>query len=275
MHVPTHRTLAGDELDYPEPDDELASFLERVREAVSDPAIAIAAMTELVYGADNPLLDPSSSSPVALPHRGTATAETWADPVWHVMLDLLEAKRVTVAEHTPSLLLEEAGEQIDLTPDGVRKAVLAGKLDGEKRGNRWYVTPASVATYRDRVQRRGPAPTTPLRYRCGTADGYGLDVKVENATFDRRVRNQVSEWSVANFERAGVRLRKTLDDGSKWHRVLVFQADPSVDSFRYCWPPKGGPGFFVEGRFRTVERFNSQAKARAAWRDHERLRSQS
>jgi len=268
LHVPTHRTLAGDELDYPEPDDELASFLDRVREAASDPDVAIAAMVELVYGADNPLLDPSSPSPIALPQRGTATAETWADPAWHVMLDLLEAKRVAVAEITPSLLLEEAGELLALTPDAVRKAVLAETLDGEKYGNRWHVTPASVATYRDRVLRRGRWPATPLRFRCGNASGYGMDVKTAvKPRFVRRVRKGVTEFELDDFERVLVRLRRQRDDGTKATRLLVLEADPSVEPFRFRWPTTGAaPGFFIEGRYRDVQKVNNSTKALAAWR---------
>ncbi len=270
MHVPTHRTLAGDELDYPEPDDELASFLDRVREAASDPDIAIAAMVELIYGADNPLLDPSSSSPIALPQRGTATAETWVDPAWHVMLDLLEAKRIFVVENTASLRLEEAGELLDLTPDAVRKAVLAETLDGEKRGNRWYVTPASVATYRDRVLRRGRWPATPLRYRCGHADGnHAFDVKAKGPRKVRQVRRGVSEWEVDDFERVIVRQRwKDPDDGRRRHRVLVLVPAPAKEPFRFCWPPKKpkkGVQFFVEGRFEIEQKFNSSAAAGEVW----------
>lgn len=269
MHVPTHRTLAGDELEYPEPDGELAPFLERVREAAGDPAIATVAMVELIYGADNPLLAPRSSSPVALPHRGTATAQTWANPVWHVMLDLLEAKRIAVVEATASLRLEEAGELLNLTPDAVRKAVLVENLTGEKRGNRWYVTPGSVATYRDRVLRRGRRPATPLRYRCGSASDYGMDVKTaEEPRFVRRVRKGVTEFELDDFERVLVRLRRKRADGTKTQRVLVLEADPTVEPFRFRWPTTGAaPGFFVEGRFRDVKKVNNPAEARAAWRE--------
>jgi len=228
-------------------------------------------MVELVYGADNPLLDPSSSSPIALPHRGTATAETWADPTWHVMLDLLEAKRVAVAETTPSLLLEEAGELLDLTPDAVRKAVLVETLDGEKRGNRWYVTPASVVTYRDRVLRRGRWPATPLRFRCGNRSGCAMDVRTKDKPRRiRRARQGVAEWEVDDFERVLVRLRETRDNGSKMRRVLVLESDPTAEPFTYWWPDheQGGKRwFFIEGRFSIVEKYNKTAEAAAAWNE--------
>jgi len=269
MGVPSHRTLAGDELDYPEPaEDDLAQFLERVRDAADDPEVDVDGMTALIYSADNPLLGPSAS-PVAAPERGTASAETWASPSWHVMLDLLEAKRISVAETTPSLRLAEAGELLDLTEDAVRKAILAGTLDGQKRANRWYVTPGSVATYRDRVLRRGRWPSsTPLRFRAGREGGFSMAVKSLEKGTKKRVRQGVVEVTLPEYERVVVRLRWQDGEGRKARRVLVLEHDPSAEPYRYDWPPnKDGPGFFIEGRFRIVDKINNPAKASAAWRE--------
>ncbi|MGE3636423.1 MAG: helix-turn-helix domain-containing protein [Sandaracinaceae bacterium] len=232
--------------------------------AAGDPSTGIEAMTELVYSADNPLLAASSST--VLPGRGAANASTWASPHWHVMLDLLEAKRNQIAE-TSTLPLADAAELLGLSEDAVRKAAITGTLAGEKRGNRWFVTPGSVATYRERVQRRGRWPATPLRVRCGSEDGYSLSVRSAEPGSQERVRKGVVDVTIPQFERVLVRLRWTAEDGTKARRVLVLEPDPSAEPFTYRWPQvDGGPGFFVEGRFRIAQKFNNGAKAAEAWK---------
>ncbi|HHH30585.1 MAG TPA: DNA-binding protein [Polyangiaceae bacterium] len=195
--MPTYRTLAGEELEYPEPSKQLARFIGRLNEAVNDPDVGADEMTDLVYGPDNPLLGPSTS---ALPERRSVSLETLADPTWHMMLDLLEAKRIAIAEASPTMRLEHAGELLGITPDAVRKAAIAGHLDGEKHGNRWYVSPGSVATYRERVRRRGPRPNaTPLLIRCGSVKGASLSVKSANPAAKKRVRKQIAAAGSAGY----------------------------------------------------------------------------
>jgi len=268
LDVPIYRTLAGDELDYPAPSEQLARFLDRVTEAANDPAIEAGEMTDLIYGPDNPLLGPSTS---ALPERRSVSRETWANPTWHMMLDLLEAKRIAVAESSSTMSLEEAGALLGITEDAVRKAAIAGTLDGEKRANRWYVTPGSVATYRDRVRRRGRWPATPLLIRCGTENGYSLKTKTAKPGTKKRVRRHVVDVTISDFERMLIRLRWTNAKGERTRRVLVLEPDPSTEPWTFTWPPRsdGKPLFFIKGRFRFAEKFNNPAKAAAAWKEIE------
>jgi excisionase family DNA binding protein len=44
--------------------------------------------------------------------------------------------------------LNEAAEQLGVTPDTLRQQIKAGKLDAEKRGRDWWVTPRAVERYR-------------------------------------------------------------------------------------------------------------------------------
>lgn len=264
--MPTHRTLAGDELVYPEPSGALARYLGRVREAAADPGVGVGALVDLIYSDRNPLLGPGSSP--ALAGRGTATAATWADPTWHVMLDLLEAKRVQEAEAAPSLRLSEAAERLELTEDAVRKAVLAGTLEGEKRANRWYVTPASVESYRRRVPGPGRRPSEALEVQCGRVPGYSLSVKAAETGPTNSVRRGIVAMTIPSYERVIVRLTGEDPKGGKLRRVLVLEPDLSVEPWTFHWPPDAetDPPLFVRGRFHVAERINSWAKAVEAWR---------
>jgi len=266
--VPTYRTLAGDELEYPEPSKQLARFLDRVTEAASDTAIEADQMTALIYGPDNPLLGPSTS---AIPERRSVSRETWADTTWHMMLDLLEAKRIAIAESSPTMSLEEAGQLLGITEDAVRKAAIAGTLDGEKSDNRWHVTPGSVATYRDRVRRRGRWPATPLLIRCGSENGYSMSTRAANPGTKKRVRRHVVDVTIPDFERMLIRLRWTNAKGGRARHVLILEPDPSAEPSTFEWPPRsdGKPSFFIKGRFRVAKKINNPAKAAAAWRDIE------
>lgn len=48
------------------------------------------------------------------------------------------------------MTLNEAAVVLGVTADTLRQQIKAGKLDAEKRGRDWWVTPGAVARYRER-----------------------------------------------------------------------------------------------------------------------------
>src|SRR5262249_7214209 len=84
-----YELLSGETIEYPTPEDELARFIERARAGVSDPRVSEADLTALVYGLENPLLDK-----IIMPGRAVVTRAVFANPVWHMLCDLIGRKRV-------------------------------------------------------------------------------------------------------------------------------------------------------------------------------------
>lgn len=153
-----HTTISGEVLEYPRPGPELAAFLGRVRTAAEDPRVSEGELVELIYGLENPLLDKT-----IFKGRGAVTTEVFANPVYHVMLDLLDAKRVQTGTLDPeraagryTMTVTEAAEFLGVTSSAVRQAIAAKHLDAWKKGGLHFLDPQTVETYRSRVKRRGP-----------------------------------------------------------------------------------------------------------------------
>lgn len=248
--------------------------------AAHDPTVTEAALTELIYGKENPLLDQS-----IFPGRGAVTKITLANPVYHVMLDLLDAKRVQAgtlskpaAEAAFTMTVSEAAETLGITPGAVRQALDAKRLAGVKRGPSYFLDPRSVATYRDRVVRRGPeakheleasiVPIDPrsgsgktrdvlpaLLARIGNVEGKSFRLKVDGFTETSRPDGHVVEGVVQSFERAAIAFA-----GTEGLRMFVIEPGPDENEFAF------GP-FFIRGNYRVVQKINNARDAAAKWAD--------
>jgi excisionase family DNA binding protein len=164
-----YTTILGEVIEYSRPRSEVAAFLERVKRAAHDPRIDASELTELVYGRENPLLDQT-----IFPGRGAVTRSVMRDPVYHVMLDLIEAKRVQTGALDANAVLAsftmtvaEAAARIGISPSAVRQAIAAKRLAAVKRGNAHFIDPRGVDAYRDHVVRRGPSPRTGMAGAAG------------------------------------------------------------------------------------------------------------
>lgn len=58
------------------------------------------------------------------------------------------------------MTVTEASEQLGVQPITVRKAIERGKLRATKHGTQWWITPASLAAYRDRSLGKPGRPVT-------------------------------------------------------------------------------------------------------------------
>jgi excisionase family DNA binding protein len=150
-----YTTTVGEMVEYDATPEE-AAFLARVRSAVEDPRVTVGELTDLVYGLDNPVLERG-----IFPARGAVTKAVFARPIYHVMLDLLDVKRLqhgqldmAAAARRYSMTIAEAAEQLGVHTSAVRQAVQAHKIAARKQGGSWLLDPASVEAYR---VTRGPS----------------------------------------------------------------------------------------------------------------------
>lgn len=251
--MPTHETIEGESLTYDEPPPLEAAFLERVRQAASDPAVTEDALVALLYGKDNPLLDHAR-----LPGHSLVTADTLKNPLYRVLCDYLGQKRVqtgaldlAAAAARYTLTVTEAGERLGIHPSAVRQAIAAGRLPSWKKSGQHFLDPASVASFQ--IARRGPSPR--LQIRCGKEGDVAFRVKTPGDLdgFYRPALG-VSEGTLVSWKRIGVIFT------NKANKSQFFVLEPGGEDNEV----KHG-SFYVRGRFVVAEKIHNSQKAVEAW----------
>jgi excisionase family DNA binding protein len=261
MTTERYTTILGEVIEYPAPTPDVAAFLARVKRDAHDPAVTEAQLSELVYGRENPVLDQT-----VFPGRGAVTKAVHANPVWHVMQDLLDAKRVQTGRLDAgavnaafALTVSEAAARLGITEGAVRQAITSEKLAAVKRGSAYFIDPASVETYRARVKRRGPRAEPALEARIGNAPGASFMVKADEEIETCPVEGapkgaRVFDAKLARFTRAAVKF-----GGKTGQRMFVIERGDEPNEFAL------GP-FWIRGRYRVVEKINNPAEAAARWK---------
>lgn len=259
-----HTLLSGETVEFNAPAGELGAFLRRVLTAAKEPTVSEQELTELVFGPENPLLDPG-----VLPGKTVATSETYRDPVFHVMLDCIARKRMppgagfVSARTRYTMTVPEAAKQLGISESAVRQAIYAGRLRARKEGGTYYLDPASVGGYR--VSRRGPrrrdaspksAPGGILEARIGSAPDASFRVKHSREEFELEEKHG-AEWV------------GTIPGG--WHRIGVLGTTRDRARFWEIEPAEGESvlhfeGFYLRGGFRIVETVSATPRAREAFR---------
>ncbi len=255
-----YTTIAGEVIEYQTPAPEVARFLARVVDATNDPSVTEAQLTELIYGVENPILAQG-----ILPNHGVVTREVFADPLYHVLTDLLGRKRVQMGTLDPELArdeytvtITEAAERLGVHPSAVRQAVQAHKLDAIKKGKTWLLKPSSVESY-DRSRRaspRGGAPPAVVA-SVGNVPGMSLRIRVEGGELRETGREgKRIEGEIPTFERIAI---LSGDKAKESYRYFELEPAEVEDELRF------GP-FFVRGRFAVVRKENNPRKANEAWK---------
>jgi hypothetical protein len=93
--MPTHETMSGHVIEYERPSPKVGAFLARLQEMLEDRKTGEQEMIAVAYSTENPILAQG-----LFPGRGAVTREVLADPVYHVMADLIARKHVQVSGTT-------------------------------------------------------------------------------------------------------------------------------------------------------------------------------
>jgi hypothetical protein len=257
-----HECVNGEQIGYPAPAPAVAKFLERVRRAAADAKVSEDELLALIYGRENPLLDHT-----ALPGRSMVTPAVFANPLYRVLVDLLDRKRVQTgaldlerARARYTLSVTDAAAHLGVNATAVRKAIGAGRLPAWRADGQFWLDPATVAAFE--VDRRGPAPR--LAVRVGSAPGVSLRLKHAGA-LEGEVRvegSNVVTGRLAQWKRVAVMTTAERADGTKNVRFYVLEpggpeADISLGTFR------------VQGRFTVAQTVNNPQKAAEAWKAFE------
>jgi len=250
--MPTHSTINGRTVEY-EPTAAEAKFLRRVEDAIADPKISEVQLRALIYGPENPLLDQQAGYTFVTP-------TAFESPVFRVLLDLLDRKRVAAGTLDPdkvaaryTMTVGEAAEKLGIRDGAVRTAVIEGRLPSWIRDGQIRLAPESVASYE--VSRRGRPPR--LTVTCGSKDGASLRVKVVGGELEvARKDGGLVEGRVESWTQVGV------ITGAK----RPGRGGAAETTYRFWLLEPGGPErrvemepFKVVGRFKIVEQKNGKA----------------
>ncbi len=253
-----YTTTLDEVIEYERPNAETAAFIKRVERAALDPRVTHAELVGLVYGTENPILEQGRFE-----GHGAVTPATLANPVYAVLTDLLQAKRIGSGATTAlklkkafTMTVSEAKAILGMTAGGVRKAIESKYLTALKDGNQFLIDPRSVEQYAlDRKPRgvnRGPA----LTMEFGNAPGCSFRVKVKDLELGEESTGagmKVRAASVDSFEQAAFSI-----SGKTMNRAFFIEAadDPAAPRERY-----EHEGFWIEGRFKFVKTVNGAQKA--------------
>lgn len=255
--MPKYSTLSGHEITHETPTPAIAAFLERLRAMLDDDAIDEQAMIGCAYGPENPLLDHTLFA-----GRGAVTRETLADPLYHVMADLLARKHARArgvdvekiaAEHT--VTVADAAERLGVHESAIRQAIAARRLPSWVKDGKHYLRPDAIDAFK--VGNRGPKPAgngEPLQVRIGNTAGYSFRIKaLGGLSKEERPDAHILEAELLRWSRVGI-----IAGGEGKHRFFVLE--PAEDENELAVGT-----FHVRGKFAIVEKINNPRKAREAW----------
>lgn len=253
----TYTLLSGEVLEYENPPSEVSDYLSKVKMAAHDPDISTGELIDLIYSADNPLLETG-----IIPGRGVVTRDVQHHPVYQIMLDLLQQKRITegeldrkAAESAHTMTVSEAAEKLGVSTSAVRQAIYNDRLAARKVDGQWRIYPDAVEAYQ--VSNRGPSPSRPLQVRMGSVEGLSCRVKMPELLEDSSKEGGIRTGTLKRWRRVGVIIGgKGVQkvEGRKGYTFWELAPGDKEISIEQ------GP-FFVRGRFRVVRKVEHSREA--------------
>lgn len=290
-----YETISGEVLRFPRPVQAVADFLEQIwlDSQLSD--VTADDLTQKVWSPDNPLMKKGPR-----PGQAHATLETYKHPVFRVMLDIIDRKRVatgsldlSAARARYTFTVDQAAEQLAIDAATVRRAIREGRLAAWKDRSTYWLDPSAVENYR--VSTRGRraevqisqggrgVPVDPdlirradlrfvpgsLAVREGTEGNYSLRVKgaVKNPPEGQNERDQVRSYLIAPpwREIAVIRTKKAEND----HRLFILRPrEPEADGMDTGLT---FAGFHVRGHFEIVETVNNSREVLERWKSYDNV----
>jgi hypothetical protein len=262
-----HTSLSGQIIDCKDLDPKVERFIERARAVLEDKRATENDLIALVYGKENPLLDPTF-----FPERGAVTAEVLTEPAYHVLQDLIARKRVLQDGKDPAKLgakytvtIPEAAALKGVSEDAIRKAIRERRLPAWVRDDVTYLEPRTLDAMS--IGGRGPVPKKiePLTIRYGYHRTEGAFLKFKDQSGVREIDDR------GNKAFASSMLDQT-DELKRWRRVGVLTGGHGKVRFFELVPsteespePIEFHGFFVRGKYMVLRKVNNAKLAREAW----------
>ena len=247
-----HECINGRSIEY-EPTPAEAKFIRRIESTVEDAKVSEAEVRSLIYGPENPLLTQQQQGYTFV------TAEAFENPVFRVLLDVLDRKRLAAgsldleaAAARFTMTVAQAAEQLGLGESAIRMAVRGGRLPAWMKGGDIRLDPTAVAAYKAGPRRGGAA--TKLLVAIGSHDGTSLRLRVDGGSAELENVSKV----------AGI----TSGELTKWSvaEVITGARRGDATTYRYWKITPGGNQERIElgelkvvGRFTIVERKNGKA----------------
>jgi hypothetical protein len=259
-----YETFAGETIRFPKPGAKLQKFLTQIQTAAEDESVGPGELDALIYGKRNPLLDHAVNKGTALEGFGALTAETLANPVYHVMQDLAHRKRAQFThvkpDHSKDVFTMRVPEIVreldDMSEDGVRRLLREDKIANVKDGDGFRADPRSVQAYKATRKKRGPKRKPALTCRYGSEPGNSFSVKALGVVKGESLKKgtlRTTEAVIPEFETAAVKMTGNFRGKKGQHCVILERATRRnrIQRGRY----------FIEGLFKIVEEVETAAAA--------------
>lgn len=278
----SYTTTLGEVIKYPEPAADVAAFLRRVEDAAEDPRVTEDELISLIYGTENPILVQGKFE-----GRGAVTKEVLANPLYAVLTDLLQHKRIALGATSPAALksaftvtVAQAAEQIgNITLDGVRRACRSGRLVSIQTDAGILIDPRSVADFAAERKPRGPVAGSVLRVAFGSDKGKSFRIKFASVDVkSKKTRGDltISHAEIPTFQRGAIAFSDTKKDGSKINRCFILEPATRARegiTVEDAGAPKGSryalEPFSIEGLFKVVQTENNPQKAAQLFKSFE------
>ncbi len=257
----TYKLLSGETITY-----ESSPFLTRVRDAAADPGVSPDELLDLIYSEQNPILKSG-----VLPGRGVVTRAAFENPIYHIMLDLLEQKRLqqgaldqeVSSDAQFTMTVGEAAAALGISESAVRQAIYAKNLAARKIKNAWRIYPAGVEAYK--VGNQGPAPERLLQIRLGAVDGLSCKVKSVEQLSDKVKDAGVTTGTLTCWRRIAVIIGGSSVEKVPGQKGYTFW-DLTIGDYGAENESIEHDPFYVRGPFRVVRKIEHSREAVEAFK---------
>lgn len=239
--------LSGEDLVVEDAAPDVVAFIKRLTSMVTDPTVTESAFIEVLHGLENPLLDKE-----LMPGRASVTRAIFADPLYHVMQDLLGRKRITLGSldmnkvrERYSMTVAEAAALRGVHESAIRQAIAAKRLSSVKLEGKHMLDPEQVRQLEG--SKRGPP--APLEVVYGSAPGSSFSIRhdgeLTNTKRDGGLRSgEIRQWTSAS-------VIAHVGEKARFWRI-----EPGPEQLTIA----SGP-FRISGRFRKVDSTNNAREA--------------
>ena len=252
-----HETLYHEIIDYSHASQELLAFLKSLFEAYENKAVDEKSLTSLIWSPINPLLRTD-----LIPGKAFATKETYEEPLFHIMIDLLSRKRmkegnldIEAVKAKYSMSVKEAKEVLGVDATTVRKAFHDRKIAGMLVKGKIWLNPDSVKTFRVSNIGLRAKKGNELRLTIGHNAKSIFKVKPEIKVINQRGKgkNLLLDGVLYPFVEAAILCGSK--EKPRFYRIVSSRQTNAIKI----------SDFSVTGRFEVTQKINNPQQARATF----------